>query len=145
VSIARKCSLPPRVPTPGSHLFQDNDIPAETSQAESDSLSLRTFLYDFCVISANRDLSKGYFSGLEAMVRRSGLDSDLVKACQAVSFASHGKLLNRPKLVDKAAMFYEDRLVSLAKALQDPDVVSATETKIVVMLLGLYQVYAPRK
>lgn len=140
MSIARKCSLPPRVPIPGTGLFQDDVIPSETSEAESNSLSLRAFLYDFCVVSTNKHLSKGYLSGLELMVRRSGPDSDLVKACQAVSFALHGKPLNRPKMVHKAATFYQHLLGSLVRAIQSPEVANTAESRIVVMLLGLYQV-----
>lgn len=142
VTIARKCSLPPRVPAPGTDLLQRDGIPAETSQAESNALSFRAFLYDFCVIPTNKDLSKGYLSGLEAMARRAGLDSDLVKACQAVSFALHSKPLNRPTIVDKAAVFYHELLGSLAKTIQEPTVAGAAESKYVVMLLGLYQVHA---
>lgn len=116
-------------------------MPVETSEFESNSLALRAFLYDFCVIPTNKDLSKGYLSSLEMMARRSGLDSDLVKACLVVGHAMHGKPLNRPYMVDKAATLYQELLGSLAKAIQNPDLAKTKELRIIVMLLGLYPVY----
>jgi hypothetical protein len=59
-----------------------------------------------------------------------------------VSFATHSKPLNRPKLIEKAGIFYHKLLLSLAKAIQSPASANAIETKLIAMLLGLYQVFA---
>jgi len=74
------------------------------------------------------------------MSYRLGPKSNLVKAYQAVAFASHGKPLRRPQLVHKAEMFYQELLGSLARAIESPASADATEIKLVAMLLGLYQV-----
>ena len=140
ISTARKCSLPIRVPLPGTDVLPEDTIPVETSQAESNGLALRAFFYDYCIISTNSNLSRGFLSGLEMMAYRLGPKSDLVKACQAVAFASHGKPLHRPKLIHKAEMFYQELLGSLARAIECPAMANATESKLVAMLLGLFQV-----
>ncbi|KIX00977.1 uncharacterized protein Z518_10043 [Rhinocladiella mackenziei CBS 650.93] len=138
-STARKCSMPKRVPVPGTNVLPEDTLPAETSQAESNGLALRAFFYDYCIVSTNQNLSRGYLSGLEMMAYRLGPKSDLVKACQAVAFGSHGKPLNRPQLVQKAEMFYQELLGSLARAIESPASANVTESIRVAMLLGLYQ------
>lgn len=71
---------------------------------------------------------------------RRGPKSDLVKACQAVAFATHGKPLNSPMLVHKASIFYQELIGSLAKALQNPILANDAETRFIAMLLGIYLV-----
>jgi hypothetical protein len=139
-STARKCSLPIRVPIPGTDILPQDVIPKETSQVESNELSLRAFFYNFCITSTNPNLSRGFLASLETLAFRLGQKSDLVKACQAVAFASHGKPLNRPQLVYKAEKFYQELLGSLARAVEDPNLANAVESRLVAMLLGLYQV-----
>ncbi|KAK9414641.1 putative Transcription factor domain-containing protein [Seiridium unicorne] len=138
-SSARRCGLPKRVPIPGTDVLPDDDIPPETSESQSNSLALRAFFYDYCVNSTNQDLSRGFLSRLEVMARRLGPSSDLVKACQAVSFASHGKPLNRPAFVRKAERFYHELLGALAKAIENPTPANADEARLIAMLLGLFQ------
>ncbi|KAF4633836.1 hypothetical protein G7Y89_g4268 [Cudoniella acicularis] len=137
---ARKCTMPKRVPLPGTNFLPEDILPVETSQSESNCLSLRAFFYDYCIISTNPNLTRGYLSGLEKMAYHQGPESDLVKACQAVTFAAHGKPLDRPQLVFKASCFYQDLLGSLAKTIQNRAVSSTSETKFISMLLGLYQI-----
>lgn len=140
-SVARKCTLPKRIPIPGTDVLPVDTIPEETSEEQSNWLALRAFFYDYCLISTNRHLSRGFLSNLETMALRLGPKSDLVKACLAVSFASHAKPLNRPKLRDKAEMFYQELLGSLARAIENPASANTAESKLVAMLLGLYQVF----
>jgi hypothetical protein len=140
ISTARKCSMPMRIPIPGTNILPKDNLPTETTQLESNSLALRAFFYDHCALSTNRNLSLGVLSGLEAMALRLGPKSDLVKACQAVGFASHGKSLHRPQLVRKAEVFYQELLGSLAKAIESPASTNLAEAKLIAMLLGLYQV-----
>lgn len=138
--MARKCGLPKRVPIPGTAILPEDTIPAEVSEDQSNMLGLRSFMYDYPTISANESLSRSYLCGLEGMACRSGPKSDLTKACQAVSFASHGKPMNRPRFVDKASKFYQELLVSLARTLESPPSKDAKELKVIAMLLGIFQV-----
>jgi hypothetical protein len=140
ISAARKCSLPLRVSIPGTNVLPEDAIPLERSEEESNWLSFRAFLYDFCVTSTNSNLSRGYLHDIEALVGRLGPASDLVKACQAVSFSCHGKVLRRPNLVYKSERLYQKVLGSFAKTINDPILANATESKLVALLLGLYQV-----
>ncbi|KAH8676436.1 hypothetical protein BGZ60DRAFT_372142 [Tricladium varicosporioides] len=131
--------MPKRAPLPGTDILPDDILPVETSQAESDSLALRAFFYDYCFTSVNPNLSRGFLSLLERHTYQLCQKSDLIKVCQAVSFATHGKPLNRPMLVHRASIFNQELLGSLARALEDPTRASAVETKCIAMLLGLYQ------
>jgi len=140
-STARKCSLPKRLPVPGTGVLPEEILPAEVSEAESDQLALKAFFYDYCIISTNQNLSRGFLSGLERMVYRLGPTSDLARACQAIGFGSHGKPLNRPRLVDKADRIYQELLGSLAKAIDSPNLSDTTEARLVAQLLGIYQVF----
>ena len=140
ITTARKCTMPKRTPLPGTDILPEDILPSETSSAQSNMLALRAFFYDYCILPTNSNLSRGYLSGLEQAAERQGTNSDLVKACQAVSFMTHGKPLNRPKLMEKASIFYQELLGSLAKAMDNPHSVKAAETRMIVMLLGIYQV-----
>lgn len=103
-------------------------------------MALRAFFYDYCIIPTNKNLPRGFLSGLEMMAHRLGPKSDLVKACQAVSYPTHGMPLNRPQLVNKAKMLYQELLGSLATAIESSSLADSTESKLVAMLLGLYEV-----
>lgn len=137
--MARKCTLPKRAPAPGTGFIPKDEIPCEALQYASNWLAFRSFLYDYCMHSSNRNLSKGYLSNLEPLALRQGQQSDLVKGCQAVGFASHGKPLCRPMLVAKAEGMYQELLGSLARRITNPSV-DGEELKLLVILLGLYQI-----
>lgn len=132
--------MPKRLPYPGTDVLPEDILPSETSQSESNALSLRAFFYDFCITSPNPAISRGYLSGLEMLTYRAGSKSNLVKACQTVAFATHGKPLNRPTLVHKASVFYEELIGALAQALQNTVLAKNKETRFCAMLLGIYQV-----
>jgi hypothetical protein len=112
----------------------------DLSPVESGDIALRTFLYKYCGDSANPKLSRGFLSGLEVMIKRLGSNSDLVKACQAVAFVSSAKPLSKPDLSNRAELLYQELLGSLAKSIESPDSARAEESRVIVMLLGLYQI-----
>lgn len=140
LSTARKCTIPIRIPIPGTDVLPQDARPTEFTQAESNALALRAFFYDFCIISSNENLSKGFLSSLEKKIHSLGPKSDLAKACQAVGFASHGKPLRRPRFVHIAETFYHELLGSLASTIENPALARSDESKILAMLLGLYEV-----
>ncbi|PVH86156.1 hypothetical protein DL98DRAFT_510819 [Cadophora sp. DSE1049] len=139
-STARKCTLPKRVPIPGTNMLPEDTIPTEVTMDESNALALRAFYYDFCVISTNQNLSLGYLSSLEKMVNRLGPKSDLAKVCQAIACASHGKPERRPQFVNRAEASYHHLLGSLAKKLESSTMGNTAEMRLLAMLLGLYQI-----
>ena len=143
-SIARKCSLPVRGPVSGTTTLLEDCLPLGTTIAQSNEFALRAFVYDYCHVSANANLSRGYLSGLERMLSFYGPRSNLTRACQAVACGSLGIRSNRPLFVDRSVNFYQDLLSSLAKSISDPLSPDKSELRLVAMLLGLYQVYARR-
>lgn len=144
-SMARKCRLPKREPIPGTETLPEDIIPPEVSQAQSNTLALRAFFYDYCITSSNNSLSRGFLSSLETMTQRLGPESNVTKACLAVSFASHWRPMNRPVFLRKAEAFYQELLGSLAKAIDNPSSTNIREAKLVALLLGLYQVRIPKE
>lgn len=142
-SMARKCSLPVRVSGPGSDVLPEDGRPKEVSEEKVEEFALRAFFYDYCIVSMNHSLSRGYLDGLELMLHELGLQSNLAKACKAVAFASHGIKLRRPGLTQKGEMLYYEVIGSLARAIQDPAFANTAESLMVAMLLGLHEVLRP--
>ena len=140
-SNARKCSLPVRVSGPGTDVLPEDSRPQEVSDEEVDEFALRAFFYDYCIVSMNHSLSRGYLDGLELMLQRTGWRCDLAKACKVVAFANHGIKLRRPGLTRKAEVLYHDLLGSLGKAIRNPALANTAESLMIAMLMGLYEVF----
>jgi hypothetical protein len=118
-----------------------DDVPAkEVPEEKVEEFALGAFFYDYPIVSTNREISRGYLDGLEGMLHNLGLQSDLAKACKVVGFANHGIKLRRPRLVNKAEVMYQDLLGSLARAIEDPRFANGSESLMIAMLLGLYEV-----
>ena len=139
-SSARKCSLPVRTSLPGSDALPEDGGPKELTDENIEDYALRAFLYNFCVVSVNRSISRGFLHGLEPTLHRLGPQSDLAKACKAVFFASHGTKLCRPSLTRKAERLYQDVLESLAEAIQHVVLKDTVVSLMIAMLLGFYEV-----
>lgn len=128
---------------PGTDWFPADGLPKEIPDGETEARSIQAFLYDYCVVPLDRQASRGYIAGLESMLVRLGLDSDLANACRAVAFANGGITLRRPLLTRKAEMLYAGLLGSLARAVVDPVLANTPESLMMAMLLGLYEVFRP--
>lgn len=139
-SLARKCSMPIRVPNPITGVLPPDVGPTEITAEKSNELALRALLYDLCHVSTNRSMSRSYMPHLEAMALGDRPNSQLVKACHAVSFGSHAKYLNRPRLRQLAEDSYQDVLELFWQELQDPNATKSVQTRTITTLLGLYEV-----
>ena len=141
-SMALKCHLPVRVSGPGTDIVPEDSLPQEVSDDKDEEFALRAFFYDYCIISNNRSLSRGYLDGLELMLHHLGWQSDLAKACKVVAFSNQSIKLHRPALARKAEISYHNLLGSLAKAIKKPAFVNTAESLMIAMLLGLYEVFS---
>ena len=117
-------------------------LPLEISDDLVDEFALRAFFWDYCSLSINQPLSRGFFHGMEVMLRRYGLRSEVTNACKAVAYATHGKVLSRPHLTHRAEALYSHLLRYLATSLHghasgDSD---GVEPLLIAVLLGLYEV-----
>ncbi len=115
-------------------------FPKEVSEDEIEEYALRSFFYDYPVLSTNREVSRGYLDGLEGMLRHLGPKSDLARACKVVACAGLGIRLCRPGLIKKAEVLYQDLIGSLVRAIEDPAFATSAESLMTAMLLGLYEV-----
>jgi hypothetical protein len=139
-SIARKCTLPARVCGPDTVNIVENAPSLSISDEKVHALTLRAFLYEYCIQSTDHSLSRGFLDGLEPMLHQLGPASDLAKACRTVSFASHGIKLRRESLYSQAESSYCELLGSLAETLKVPRAAKTGETVMIAILLGLYEV-----
>ena len=121
-------------PSPPDNPSQDFDI----SQLEQHALP--TFFFDYCVISRDRSLSRGYLDGLETLLHHAGPSSDVGRACKIVALASLGNKLGRPKLVEKAKQLYAGLLSSFRMTISDPATSNTVESLMTSALLGVYEV-----
>ena len=143
--MARKCCLPADTSSLVTDTqLKDGGLPKEVSKEKLEEFALRGFVYDYCVVSTNQSLSRGYLGSLEVMLYRRGWHSDLAKACKVVEYANHGTLLRRPGLMRKAELMYHDLLGSLAKAIDSAAFANNAESLTIAMLLGLYEVLLPQ-
>ena len=132
-SIARKCSLP-RCTGP------EETLPTEVSAEEAELFALGCFVYDYCIASESVKQSRGFLGGVEPVLHRVGMRSDLAKACEAVALATHATPLGRPSHIRKAKSLHTQVLSRFARDMAKPSMASSSEALTTSMLLGLYEV-----
>ncbi|KAI9148838.1 Transcription factor dbaG [Paramyrothecium foliicola] len=114
----------------------------QTTEEEKVDYALRAFYYDFCVLPSSTG-SRGFFISLEQHIHRLGTESMLSKACQAVSYVTHGQSLKRQQLLNEAEDMYRQAVGSLARALESPKTSNTVEEKLTSVVLGLYEMARP--
>lgn len=141
-SRARKCTLPKRTFIPGSEILMA-DVDNRGTEVSNEQLldyAVRAFFYDFCVLPSDPGGSRGYLSNLEKTVNQLGIHSMLGKSCLAISYITHGQALQRPQLVKNAEAVYHEVVGCLAAAITHSGPRITAESKLVAMLLGIYEV-----
>lgn len=104
---------------------------------------MRGFLYDFCMEPANSDMSRNYLQGFG---ERLAIDlaypdfSSLVQACLAVSYGSHARPLNRPRMICQAEDHYQKAFKIFAQSLRTLSSGPSKTARITALLLGLYEI-----
>ncbi|KAH8801802.1 putative C6 transcription factor [Xylogone sp. PMI_703] len=143
--VPRKCSLPIRTSIPGTDVIPEDGPPKEVPDEKMEEFALRAFFHDYSIISANSSLSRGFLGSIESILHCLGLESDLAKACTAVSMASHGLKLKRPYLLQKAENLYNNLLTSLARIIETSAYINNGEALLIATLLGLYEMITARE
>ena len=120
--------------------IEDLDLDFDNAQLEQRALA--KFLSDYCVVSSNRSLSRGYLNGLESLLSYAGPTSDIAQACKMMAFACYGKPSTDMALGyrAKAKLLYPGLLRSFTKTISDPANLSTVETLMTAVVLGLYEV-----
>lgn len=98
------------------------------------------FFNDYSIVSSNRGLSRGYLHGIQTMVAKAGLSSDLAKACTIVALANLGNKLGNITHIDRAKSLYCSLLQSFRLSISNEAVFATVESLITASLLGLYEV-----
>lgn len=98
------------------------------------------FINDYCIVSSDRGLSRGYLHGLQAMIAKAGPKSELVHACTIVGLASLGKKLSHAAYIERAQSLYSLLLQSFRLSISNEAIFITIESLITAALLGLYEV-----
>ena len=98
------------------------------------------FFDEYCMVSSNRGLSRGYLHGLQTMIAKAGLSSELVQACTIIALANVGKKLGNAMYINRAEGLYSLLLRSFRLSISNEAIFTTVESLITAVLLGLYEV-----
>jgi hypothetical protein len=102
------------------------------------------FFDDYCIVSSNQDLSRGYLSGLQIMIFKAGPRSELAQACTIASLANIGNKLGNTTYIERAKGLYSSLLRSFRLRISNEAIFTTVESLITAALLGLYEVIPSR-
>ena len=89
------CNLPHRKSDGGLYNYLPIDI---LDWPDIERTALLEFYSDYCIVSPNQVLSRGYLHGLQAMIAKAGPTSEVAKACTVIALANLGKMVKIPHL-----------------------------------------------
>jgi hypothetical protein len=98
------------------------------------------FFDDYCVVSSNQNLSRGYLHGLRTLVFEAGLSSEVAQACTIMSLANLGKKHGNATYIKRAEDLYSSLLPSFRLRISNETRFTTVESFITATLLGLYEV-----
>lgn len=98
------------------------------------------FFNDYCIVSSNRSLSRGYLHGLRVMISKADPNSELVQACTLIALANLGNKLGTIRYRQRAESIYSSLLRSFRLSISNEAVFTTVESLITATLLGLYEV-----
>lgn len=98
------------------------------------------FFHDYCIISQNRELSRGYLHGLEAIVEEAGPDSELTKACTLVALSTACKTSWNAVHQGRVEDLYSSLLQSFRLSMSNTTQFVSIKSLLTAALLGLYEV-----
>ena len=123
-------------PTPSPESLPQHGL----NDSEIEHRALSAFLYDYCIVSKNRSLSRGYLDDLESLLADAGPSSDIAKAAKIAAFASLGNKIGEPDLIYRANLLYSDLLRSFQVTMSNATTSNTIESLTTAVLLGLYEV-----
>ena len=98
------------------------------------------FFDDYCTVSSNQDLSRGYLHGLQTMISEAGPSSELAQACTIASLANIGNKLGNTAYIERAKGLYSSLLRSFRLRISNEAIFTTVESLVTAALLGLYEV-----
>ncbi|KAL7928952.1 hypothetical protein V8C35DRAFT_316916 [Trichoderma chlorosporum] len=98
------------------------------------------FFNDYCIISSNRSMSRGYLHGLQAMIAKADPNSELVQACTLAALANLGNKSGNLMHKQRAESLYSSLLRSFRLSISNEAVFTTVESLITAALLGLYEI-----
>ncbi|TVY45754.1 hypothetical protein LOCC1_G003451 [Lachnellula occidentalis] len=102
--------------------------------------ALTAFFNDYCIVSSNRDLSRGFLHGLQTMICQAGPQSELSQACTIIALTNLGRKLENDLRIKRAKGLYSLLLRSFRLSISDSAQFTTLESLITAALLGLYEV-----
>ena len=123
-------------PTASPQILQQDAF----NESEIDHRALALFLDDYCIVSKDKSLSRGYLDDLPSLLAHTGLSSDTAKAAKIAALASLGNKVGESNLVHRANMLYSDLLSSFQVTMSKAATSNTIESLTIAVLLGLYEV-----
>jgi len=77
------------------------------------------FYHDYCIVSSNRALSRGFLHGLETMISKAGLESELAQACTTIALTNLGRKVEDNVYIKRAKGLYTLLLRSFRLSISD--------------------------
>ena len=130
------CDCQIQYPTPPPEVLQLHAL----SSSEIERSALAAFIDDYCIVSKNESLSRGYLHGLESLLTNTGPSSDIAKAARTTAFASLGSKAGDPDILHRAHELYLDLLNSFQITMSEAATSNTVEALTTAVLLGLYEV-----
>jgi len=123
---------------PSSCLNEPVILDTDYVQLQNDALAI--FFREYCVVSADRTLSRGFLDGLESLINQVGKSSQIAQAARIVALATIGNKVCMPHLVHNTKQQYGDLLYSFHSNLPHATASNLVEVLMTAVLLGLYEV-----
>ncbi|KAL5085896.1 hypothetical protein Trisim1_009809 [Trichoderma cf. simile WF8] len=98
------------------------------------------FFNDYCIVSSNRSLSRGYLHGLQSMIAKADPNSELVQACTLIALANLGNKFGNTMYRHRAEGLYSLLLRSFRLSISNEAVFTTVESLITAALMGLYEI-----
>ncbi|KAI9709324.1 MAG: hypothetical protein M1820_003444 [Bogoriella megaspora] len=118
---------------------------ATLNDAEIEEKILDTFVEEFCAISSNPKISRGFLDGFESLVNHAGKATDIGQAATMVGLAGVANRIGRLSLHKRAELIYGRLLRSFQTSLTDKERSSSVESLMTAVLLGIYEVITSSK
>ena len=95
------------------------------------------FLDDYCIVSRDLCLSGGYLDGLESLLARIDLCTDLAQASKILGLVTLGNRLKRPKLLHGARLLYTELSSSFRDNISNPVMSRTAQSLGTAVLIAL--------
>ena len=105
-----------------------------------ESLALDIFFREFCVLSTDRHISRGFLHSFQDLIAQQDKSLDMTQAAKAVGLAAVGNRLQRRSLIRTSEQWYSAVLYSFQRTITGSGTACTQQSLATAALLGIYEV-----